>query len=155
MGLIAREVEARGIATVSLSSALSITASVNPPRGVFTDFPLGHTAGRADDPASQDAILRAAIDLLVEAERPGEIRRLDLRWAETDAWKDAVMRPRTRARRATGGGDAPDAEVEDDRAERTDVPQYQFEADRGAVEPDCPTCFVPDARGRGTRGKAE
>lgn len=136
MGLIAREVEARGIPTVSLSCARSITESVFPPRAVFTDYPLGRTAGKPNDPASQDAIVRAAIEHLEQAETPGEVRALDLRWAATDDWKDGVMRPKP----AKGGAEA---EAEDDRAERTDVPQYQFEADREAVEPSCPTCFVP------------
>ncbi|MGB0619990.1 MAG: hypothetical protein ACPGVZ_11035 [Myxococcota bacterium] len=139
MGLIAREVEARGIPTVSLSSARSITASVNPPRGVHTDYPLGRTAGKPKDPASQDAILRAAVAQLAEATVPGEIRSLDLRWSENDDWKDGVMRPKSPA--SEGGA----VEAEDDRAERTDVPQYQFEADREAVEPNCPTCLVPGA----------
>ncbi len=138
MGLIAREVEARGIPTVSLSSALSITQSVFPPRAVFTDYPLGRTAGKPNDPDSQDAIARAAIEHLACAESAGEVRRVELRWAENDDWKDAVMRPKA----AVAPG-LP-AEAEDDRAERTAVPQYQFEADRDVVEPDCPTCFVPE-----------
>ena len=139
MGLIAREVEARGIPTVSLSSARSITESVFPPRAVFTDYPLGRTAGKPNDPESQDAIVRAAIEHLEQAETPGEVRALDLRWAATDDWKDGVMRPKP----AKGG--AYGAEAEDDRAERTDVPQYQLEADREAVEANCPTCFVPES----------
>ena len=141
MGLIARAVEARGIPTVSLTSALSITASVNPPRAVHVDYPLGRTAGKPHDPTSQEAIARAAIDQIVRAEAPGAIRRLDLRWAADDAWKDGVMRPKP-ASAADGGG-----EVEDDRVARTDVPQYQFEADREAVEPACPTCIVPSPPG--------
>ena len=139
MGLIAREVEARGIPTVSLSSARSITARVNPPRGVYTDYPLGRTAGRPNDPASQDAILRAALAQLAEATVPGEIRSLDLRWSENDDWKDGVMRPKSASDEGGAG------EAEDDRAERTDVLQYQFEADREAVEPNCPTCLAPGA----------
>ncbi len=136
MGLIAREVEKRGIATVSLSSALSITESVNPPRGIYTDYPLGRTAGKPHDPASQDAIARAALDLLADATEPGTIRQLDLHWTDDDDWKDGVMRPRSDA----GGG----GKAEDDRAERTDELQYQFEADREAVEADCPTCLIPE-----------
>lgn len=130
--------ESRGIPTVSLSSALSITASVNPPRGVFVDYPLGRTAGKPNDPTTQAAIARAAIEHLALAETPGEIRHLALRWADTDDWKDGVMRP---APASTEGGAGA---AEDDRAERTVIPQYQFDADREAVEPDCPTCFVPD-----------
>ncbi len=137
MGLIAREVEARGIPSVSLSSALSITRSVFAPRCVFTDYPLGRTAGKPGDRASQDAIVRAAIEHLADASEPGEVRHVDLRWAETDDWKDAVMRPKSAAEEGGAG------EAEDDRAARTDVPQYQFEADREAVDAACPTCFVP------------
>lgn len=139
MGLIAREVEARGIPTVSLSSALSITESVFPPRAVFTDYPLGRTAGKPNDPDSQDAIVGAAIEHLASAESAGEVRWVDLHWAGDDDWKDGVMRPKAVAK--PGGA----AEAEDDRAERTAVPQYQFEADRAAVEAECPTCFVPEA----------
>ncbi len=117
---------------MSLSSALSITASVNPPRGVYTDYPLGRTAGKPHDPVSQDTIVRAAIDVLASASTPGTIRELDLHWSDDDDWKDGVMRPQ-------GGG----GKAEDDRGERTDVPQYQFEDDRSAVDPACPTCFVP------------
>jgi len=139
VGLICREVESRGIPTVSLSSALSITASVDPPRAVHIDYPLGHTAGKPNDPVSQDAIVRAALEVLAQAERPGELRRLDLRWAENDDWKDGVMRP------AADAGDDGKPRAADDRAARTDLPQYQFEADRAAVESDCPTCFAPEA----------
>ena len=139
MGLICRELEARGIPTVSLSSALSITEEVFPPRAVFTDYPLGRTAGRPNDPDSQDAIVGAAIEHLSSAESAGEVRWVDLHWAEDDDWKDAVMRPKPAV--AAGGA----AEAKDDRAERTAVPQYQFEADRVGVEADCPTCFVPEA----------
>ncbi|MCR9097178.1 MAG: hypothetical protein NXI30_23390 [bacterium] len=124
---------------MSLSSARSITESVFPPRAVFTDYPLGRTAGKPNDPASQEAIVRAAIELLAQAEAPGEVRTLDLRWAATDDWKDGVMRPKP----AEGGSGG--AQAEDDRAERTDVPQYQLEADREAVEANCPTCFVPES----------
>lgn len=139
MGLIAREVEARGIPTVSLTSALSITASVDPPRAVHVDYPLGRTAGKPGDEASQNEIIAAALAQLADARTPGTIQRLDLRWAETDDWKDGVMRPKP----AASASAASEVEVEDDRSERTDVPQYQFEADRDAVEPNCPTCIVP------------
>jgi len=61
VGLIAREIESQGIPTLSLTSALSITQSVNPPRAVFLDFPLGHTAGRPHDEKIQDAIIEAAL----------------------------------------------------------------------------------------------
>ena len=136
MGLIAREIERRGIATVSLTSAWSITRSVNPPRAVYTDFPLGHTAGKPNDPALQRRIMTDALGALVEARAPGFIEALPYRWSEDDSWKDRVMRPRQ-------GGQAASAEAKDDRVERHAEPQYQTEADRLLAEanPACPGCL--------------
>lgn len=128
MGLVARELERRGIPAVSLSSALSITRSVAAPRAVFLDFPLGRTAGRAFDTAMQHDIVRRALDLLRDAEHPGALVEPGYRWAADDAWKDTVMRPG-----GSGGGD--------DRMTRVDVPQYQCEADAAAADPQCPTCI--------------
>ena len=126
MGLIAREIESRGIPTVSLTSALSITSSVNPPRAVFLDFPLGHTAGRPHDEELQDAIVEAALVAFETMEKPGSIDRLPFHWADDDVWKDSVMRPRS--------GGAEGREHRDDRSERSGEPQYQSGMDRLAAE---------------------
>ena len=64
MGLIAREIERRGIATVSLSSAYSITRAAFAPRAVYLDFPLGRTAGKAGDAVMQRDIVREVQELL-------------------------------------------------------------------------------------------
>jgi hypothetical protein len=125
VGLIAREIEAKGISTLSLSSAFSITRSVNPPRALFLDFPLGHTAGKAGDADLQDAIIESALIAFETMRTPGSIMRLPFRWADHDDWKDSVMRPR-----AEGAGD----QHRDDRGERSGEPQYQCEADRVAAE---------------------
>ena len=124
MGLIAREVEARGIPSVSLSSALSITRSAGAPRAVFLDFALGRTAGRAFDKAMQRDIVRQALDLLRDATVPGTVIDLDYRWASDDTWKDGVMRG-------------------DSRMERFDTPQYQCAQDAALADPECPTCVWP------------
>jgi hypothetical protein len=125
VGLIAREIEGKGVSTLSLSSAFSITRSANPPRALFLDFPLGHTAGRAGDAVLQDAIIEAALVAFETMRAPGSIMRLPFRWADDDAWKDSVMRPR-----AEGDQEA----HRDDRSERSGDPQYQCEADRVAAE---------------------
>lgn len=112
MGLIAREIEARGIPTLCFSSARSITEAVHPPRAVFLDFPLGHTTGRPGDPNLQRDIVLAALKALTTIDTPGTILDLPWRWDENDAWKK-------------------DAENEGDlRSERTDEPQYQRDSDR-------------------------
>jgi len=114
-----------------MTSAWSITRAVNPPRAAYLDFPLGHTAGKPHQPATNLAILRAALRVFETAARPGEIVTLPFEWADDDAWKDGVMRPRRGERRA-----------DDSRVERLDTPQYQCEEDRDAAEQagDCPTC---------------
>lgn len=131
MGLIAREIERRGIPTLSMSSARSITRAANPPRAVYLDFPLGHTAGKPHDPVGNRAILRAALGAFETIDRPGQIVDLPFEWRDDDAWKDAVMRPR-----AKGEGHA------DQRVERWDTPQYQCDDDRRQAQAagTCPTC---------------
>ena len=86
-----------------MSSARSITAAVNPPRAVFLDFPLGHTAGRANDKAGQRKIMIDTLSALDSIQAPGTIRDLPYRWQETDDWKDSVMRPNAPAGRAGRG----------------------------------------------------
>ena len=119
-----------------MSSAFSITAAVNPPRAVYLDFPLGHTAGKPHDGALQRRIIRDTLDALATIDAPGTIRRLPYRWAEDDAWKDGVMRP------GSGGPGG------DDRIGRFPDPQYQYEEDRVAAQVafeggGCPGCIFP------------
>lgn len=119
-----------------MSSALSITRAVNPPRAVFLDFPLGHTAGRADDKAGQRKIMIDTLSALDSIQVPGTIRELSYRWADSDDWKDKVMRPDGRGSH------------NDNRTDRDETPQYQFAADREAVtaEDQCPGCYFPEAQ---------
>lgn len=124
MGLIARQVEAAGIPTLCMTSALSITRSVGPPRAAFLDFPLGHTTGKPHAPALQRAILIDALAAFGSLTEPGGVAMLDYDWAEDDAWKDDVMRVEPAA--PDRGGD--------ERIPRSDTPQYQLEADRALAE---------------------
>lgn len=117
-----------------MSSALSITQSVNPPRAVFLDFPLGHTAGKAHDKALQRKIMIDTLSALDSIQSPGTIRTLPYRWAADDDWKDRVMRPDE------------SGSHNDNRTARDATPQYQLPADREAVtaEDRCPGCYFPD-----------
>ncbi|MCH2186869.1 hypothetical protein MK280_13460 [Myxococcota bacterium] len=123
---------------MSLTSALSITRSVNPPRAAFLDYPLGHTAGPPLDRVLQRAILRSALAGFETLQTPGGVIDLGYTWAEDDSWKDAVMRPRARS------GD--EETFEDDRTPRVNIPQYQTEedqrlADAALAQGGCPTCI--------------
>ncbi len=113
MGLIARHLEGLGYPTTSLSSAWSITASANPPRAAFVNYPLGHTAGRPNQLDEQTDIVRSALGLLHTAAGPGEIVPLPHTWPEP--W-------RAKAR-----------SLSDNRTERHDTPQYQRPEDELAV----------------------
>lgn len=122
MGLVAREIERRGIATICLSSAYSITAAVNPPRAAFVDFPLGHTAGKRGDKPLQRRILIDTLSALDSIQKPGTIRKLPCRWSESDDWKTAPP-------------------LVDERRERSGDPQYQYPEDRDAAEAAMRTSF--------------
>ena len=124
MGLIARRVEADGIPTLSMTSAFSITRSVNPPRAVFLDYPLGHTTGKALDTRLQRDIMMASLAAVEELDTPGAVKMLPFRWSADDDWKREVME----------GGDA--------RTERSAEPVYQCEADRRLARDadECSTC---------------
>ncbi len=113
VGLISRALEAAGTTTTSITSAWSITAAANPPRAVFTDFPLGNTAGPPHDRDTQLAITRSALSAAFSITQPGTIIPLDHEWPEP--WKDEAR------------------ELIDHRTSRNDAPQYQSDADRAAA----------------------
>ena len=126
MGLVARQVEAAGIPTLCMTSALDITRAVHPPRAAFLDFPLGHTAGKPGEPELQRRIVADALSSFESMEVPGSVRMLPYRWSEDESWKG----------KAFAGGE--------ERLPRLDTPQYQDEEDRrraeGGDSPACPAC---------------
>ena len=132
MGLVARALEAAGVPTLCLTSAYSITASVNPPRAAFSDLPLGHTVGRPHEPEFQRDLLRRALRAAEAMDEPGTIALTGVSWDANGSWK----------RRATPTGvetEAVESESgarSDTRNERVDIPQYQYESDRLAAESD-------------------
>jgi len=89
-----------------------------PPRGVFVDYPLGHSVGRPFDTDNQRAIIRDALLAFETITTPGEIQHLDYRWSDDDSWKTA----------------ATDNSSGDTRAPRDVSPQYQIDSDRIAAE---------------------
>lgn len=87
MSLIARHLEANGIATVIMGCARDIVESARPPRFFWSNFPLGNSAGKPNDPASQTKTLRDALALIDTATEPGITRVSDQRWSEDDDWQ--------------------------------------------------------------------
>lgn len=74
MGLIAREAESRGIATVCLMNLRKVAERIRPPRALLVDHEFGEVVGPPGDEPAQRAVLRAALDLLVRARAPATIR---------------------------------------------------------------------------------
>jgi hypothetical protein len=124
VGLIGRALEEVGIPTLSMTSARDISASAGVPRGAFLDYPLGHTAGKANEPELNRSIMLDVLLAFESINEPGTIVDLPYHWADTDAWKDSAMRPTI---------PHPGADPIDDRVERFPDPQYQLEEDAEAA----------------------
>ncbi len=91
MSLASRHLEANGIPTVILGSARDIVEQTGVARFVFSDFPLGNSAGKPDDVEMQRAIVGIALDLLEEARFPRTTIQTPFRW-DDDTWRASYMR---------------------------------------------------------------
>lgn len=87
MSLIARYLEANGIPSVILGSAKDIVEHCGVPRFVFSDFPLGNSAGKPNDVDSQSATLELALRVLESAPAPRTTVQSPQRWSDSLAWK--------------------------------------------------------------------
>src|SRR5437660_2250631 len=87
VSLIARHLEANGIATVVMGCAKDIVEHCGVPRFLFSDFPLGNSAGKPHDAHSQATTLELALRLLESAREPRTTVRSPLRWSENADWK--------------------------------------------------------------------
>ena len=94
MSLIARHLEAHGIPSVIMGSAKDIVEHCGVPRFVFNDFPLGNSAGKPNDPASQADTLALALQLLESAPGPRTTVQSPQRWSDEVAWKDEFQNVR-------------------------------------------------------------
>lgn len=104
VSLVARHLEANGIATVIMGCAKDIVEHVAVPRFLFSDFPLGNSAGKPHDAASQALTLELALQLLDSAPGPQTTMHSPLRWSEDAGWKrdysnPALLSPEELARR--------------------------------------------------------
>ena len=87
MGLAARHLEANGIPTVIMSCAKDIVEHCGVPRFLWSDFPLGNSAGRPFDVASQSQTLELALRVLESAPAARTTVQSPLRWSEDASWK--------------------------------------------------------------------
>ena len=87
LSLTARHLEANGISTVVMGCAKDIVEHCGVPRFLFSDFPLGNSAGRPHDPESQTFTLELALRLLETASKPQTTIQSPLQWSDSAAWK--------------------------------------------------------------------
>jgi glycine/betaine/sarcosine/D-proline reductase family selenoprotein B len=85
--LVARHIEANGIPTVLMGCAKDIVEHAAVARFLFSDFPLGNSAGKPHNAASQDQTLAAALTLLDSAAGPQTTMQNPIRWAADGLWK--------------------------------------------------------------------
>ena len=80
MGLVCRVVEQAGIPTTYVSTGRDLGEQAKPPRSLFVNHPMGNAFGAPGDTATQFAILRAALALVVEAEEAGVLVDAPFEW---------------------------------------------------------------------------
>ncbi len=87
MSLAARHLEANGIPTVIMGCAKDIVEHCGVPRFLWSDFPLGNSAGRPFDVESQAQTLELALRVLESAPAARTTVQSPLRWSADAAWK--------------------------------------------------------------------
>ncbi len=87
VSLHARHLEADGIPTVIMGCAKDIVESCGVPRFLFSDFPLGNSAGRPFDVDSQAFTLELALRVLESAPAARTTVQSPLRWDDDASWK--------------------------------------------------------------------
>jgi len=85
--LLARYLEANGIATVVMGAAKDIVEYCGVPRFLFSDFPLGNAAAKPNDPSSRTLNFELALGLLESATAARTTVQSPLIWSTDPSWK--------------------------------------------------------------------
>jgi glycine/betaine/sarcosine/D-proline reductase family selenoprotein B len=87
VSLVARHLEANGVPTVVMGCAKDIVEHAAVPRFLFSDLPLGNSAGKPHDVPSQAFTLELALRLLETAPSAQTTVQSPLRWSSDASWK--------------------------------------------------------------------
>jgi D-proline reductase (dithiol) PrdB len=90
VSLVARHLEANGLPTVIIGSALDVVEHCGVPRFLFTDFPLGNPCGHPWRRDMQREIVRQAVGLIETAAGPRTTVKAPFVWKE----EGTLWRPR-------------------------------------------------------------
>jgi len=93
VSLIARHLEANGLPTVIMGCAKDIVEYCGVPRFLFSDFPLGNSAGRPFDVESQRDTLELALRVLETAPAARTTVQSPQRWSADASWKGEFADP--------------------------------------------------------------
>jgi D-proline reductase (dithiol) PrdB len=85
--LVARHLEANGVPTVVMGCAKDIVEHAAVPRFLFSDFPLGNSAGKPHDAALQAFTFELALRVLETAPSAQTTVQSPLRWSADPSWK--------------------------------------------------------------------
>jgi D-proline reductase (dithiol) PrdB len=86
VSLVGRHLEANGIPTVIIGSALDVVEHCGVPRFYFTDFPLGNPCGHPWQPDMQREIVRQALTVFETAKTPRTTIKAPHSW-----WEDGMI----------------------------------------------------------------
>jgi D-proline reductase (dithiol) PrdB len=92
VSLVARHLEANGIASVVVGSARDVVEECGVARFLFSDFPLGNPAGRPYDREMQGRISELAVELAASATEARTTIQTPFQWSDDDSWKHAYAR---------------------------------------------------------------
>ena len=87
MSLIARYLEENNVPTVVMGCARDIVENAGVPRFLWSDFPLGNSAGKPFDVKSQTETLELALSLFENAHNPGQTLTSPQSWSDDDDWQ--------------------------------------------------------------------
>lgn len=80
MGLLAREIEAKGVTTVSLALVKEVAVAAHAPRFLYLHWPFGHALGEPGNVAQQRTVLHDMLAMAIDAPRSGLVVELPYRW---------------------------------------------------------------------------
>ncbi len=89
MSLVSRHLEANGLPTVIIGSALDVVEHCGVPRFLFNDFPLGNPVGHPWKADMQREVVETALRLLETASGPRTTVVSRFAWKEDDpGWRE-------------------------------------------------------------------
>jgi len=96
--VLARSLEANGLATILVTNMPYWSEKIGVPRTLAVEFPFGHMLGQPRNKELQMAVIREALAMLATAVNPGTVTHSQLAWPDTTtdwqrAWQPTTPSP--------------------------------------------------------------